>query len=258
MEEMRRNVAVPDAITYSTAAVAFSKAGRCAEAMALIHEAEDLATPAETLYPMYKALLEAHRRAGDMESAARVRAVIQARGLRRLGVVARFEFGGTSWECGSGWHVEAVRSSPGLTSSVRRTSGGGRTLHEAPQRHRLSVTEPCRSFMTRLRQHGGFRFNTSVLHADFAASASRDEVERSLSYHAEKKALAALLLLGDRPRSRESQGALRVEVNFKMCADCHEAFRCAARLWRRHLECRDGARLHRFDPSGRCSCGGMW
>ena len=82
-------------------------------------------------------------------------------------------------------------------------------------------------------------------------------------YHAEKKALAALLLLSEERQGVEEEegaaaAALRVEVNIKMCLDCHEFFRCAARLFARSVECRDGSRLHCFDVTGECSCGGVW
>ena len=64
----------------------------------------------------------------------------------------------------------------------------------------------------------------------------------SLTYHAEKKALAALLLIdgggarGERGCPRRLPPA-RVDVNIRMCADCHACFAHASRYYARELVC---------------------
>ena len=73
--------------------------------------------------------------------------------------------------------------------------------------------------------------------------------EDSLTYHCEKKALAALWECD----AKEPV----VEVNFKMCSDCHNAFKSASRLWFRTIRCNDGARHHTFE-AGKCSCRDSW
>ena len=49
-----------------------------------------------------------------------------------------------------------------------------------------------------------------------------------------------------------------IEVNFKMCSDCHSAFKAASKLWAgRRVRCHDGSRYHVFFE-GECSCKDTW
>ena len=192
-----------------------------------------------------------------------MRATMTEKGLRELRPVASFELAGVCWECRNGEHVEAVLRATECGADARgeevgSSAAGAVTGSGASRLRRLPVVAQCAALLARLRNEAGFAFDASAL--PFNAV----DVERLLTYHAEKKALAALLLPEERSRragegvEEEEPAVLRVEVNIKMCLDCHEFFRCAARLFARSVECRDGARLHCFDVNGECSCGGLW
>ena len=73
---------------------------------------------------------------------------------------------------------------------------------------------------------------------------------RSLKYHAEKKALAHLLADG--------AAELRVDVNFKMCADCHGFFKAASTVVDRPIHVSEGGRPAHTFRRGQCSCGDAW
>jgi len=77
---------------------------------------------------------------------------------------------------------------------------------------------------------------------------SSEEKERSLIFHAEKKALAVLLHCGDTQPF--------VSVSTRMCQDCHQAFSIAAKATNRVIRCEDTFGLHVFDTAGNCSCSG--
>ena len=73
---------------------------------------------------------------------------------------------------------------------------------------------------------------------------------RSLKYHAEKKALAHLLA--------DDAAELRVDVNFKMCADCHGFFKAASAVVDRPIHVSEGGRPAHTFRRGECSCGDAW
>ena len=129
-----------------------------------------------------------------------------------------------------------------------------------------------------LREKGGFEHDFSAL--PFLFNAENDSVEKqqdmktrrrtqraqptsvvnkwgqrvskedSLAFYCEKKALAALW------ECDASEPA--IEVNFKMCNDCHTAFKVASRLWvGRSIRVNDGSRHHVF-CNGVCSCNDTW
>jgi hypothetical protein len=42
-----------------------------------------------------------------------------------------------------------------------------------------------------------------------------------------------------------------------MCADCHELFKAASRVYDRQIVCSDSRIVHVFEGGG-CSCGDLW
>jgi hypothetical protein len=113
--------------------------------------------------------------------------------------------------------------------------------------------------VNRLLKETSYEFDTSALPAlfvlDKASKYSSTKQARSLTFHAEKKALALLL---------RSDGPIRMHVNCKMCRDCHTAFESASELYGRELRVVDGVHddlsggfLHVF-AAGACSCARRW
>ena len=69
---------------------------------------------------------------------------------------------------------------------------------------------------------------------------------RSLKFHAEKKALATLLL--------KNSEKLSMRVNIKCCADCHSFLTFASAMLKREICVLEPTRSHSFQY-GKCSCG---
>ena len=84
----------------------------------------------------------------------------------------------------------------------------------------------------------------------FVREATRDEQERSLREHAEKRALAELL--------RRGSDDLSIRISFKVCADCHLFLKSAAALFKRRIRVHEPSLLHDFDEGGDCSCKDEW
>jgi len=76
----------------------------------------------------------------------------------------------------------------------------------------------------------------------FRHNGSPDEIQESLSFHAEKKALAHLLF------STRSNEKIHVVVDQRMCQDCRGVFAKAASHYGRKIMCRDGRQVHVFEP----------
>ena len=79
---------------------------------------------------------------------------------------------------------------------------------------------------------------------------------KALTFHADKKALAAALAEAD-SGPQVPLPSVHVKVSIKMCVDCHEFFKEASKLLQRRIICDDGSHHHVFDD-GECSCGDRW
>jgi hypothetical protein len=84
-----------------------------------------------------------------------------------------------------------------------------------------------------------------VLPAAFVRRASDEEKVESLKFHAEKKALAMLLMRGAED--------LDMSINFSVCADCRAFLAHSAQSLGRQICVHEPSRVHVFDESGRCS-----
>ena len=84
---------------------------------------------------------------------------------------------------------------------------------------------------------------------NFTRFSTPAQQRRSLSSHAEKRALAELL-------SRRAD-TLEIDINFKVCVDCHAFFEGASELLQREISVREPKLVHTF-VNGTCSCRGQW
>jgi len=91
-----------------------------------------------------------------------------------------------------------------------------------------------------------YRPQVKALPVDFLDRASDEEKVKSLKFHAEKKALAKLLL--------ENASELEMRVNIKVCMDCHLFLKHASKVLGRKITVFEKARMHVFHD-GQCSCG---
>lgn len=75
--------------------------------------------------------------------------------------------------------------------------------------------------------------------------------EELLSYHSEKLAVAFVLTRSS------SDVPIRIMKNLRVCGDCHTAFRYISQIVCRQIILRDSIRFHHFED-GKCSCGDYW
>eukprot|EP01059_Diplonema_ambulator_P035829 TRINITY_DN8611_c0_g1_i7.p1 TRINITY_DN8611_c0_g1~~TRINITY_DN8611_c0_g1_i7.p1 ORF type:complete len:659 (+),score=223.89 TRINITY_DN8611_c0_g1_i7:49-2025(+) len=81
----------------------------------------------------------------------------------------------------------------------------------------------------------------------------------SLQFHCEKKSLAYLLLKhGKTPSHMPPKALPRINVNARMCMDCHDVFAAASKTFRVKLECNDNNMLHVFEEGEDLSCQEGW
>uniref|UniRef100_A0A7N1A0A4 DYW domain-containing protein n=1 Tax=Kalanchoe fedtschenkoi TaxID=63787 RepID=A0A7N1A0A4_KALFE len=78
-----------------------------------------------------------------------------------------------------------------------------------------------------------------------------EEKEKWLWHHSEKLAVAFALV------STPPGKPIRVIKNIRICSDCHSAFKCVSKFYRREIILRDANRFHRI-VDGVCSCGDFW
>ncbi|XP_062194330.1 pentatricopeptide repeat-containing protein At3g62890-like [Phragmites australis] len=78
-----------------------------------------------------------------------------------------------------------------------------------------------------------------------------EEKQKVVYWHSEKLAIAFALL------SSESNVAIRIVKNLRMCLDCHNAIKLISKLYGREVIVRDRTRFHHF-RHGFCSCKDYW
>merc|ERR1711985_92488 len=81
-------------------------------------------------------------------------------------------------------------------------------------------------------------------------NSTREQQEKSLKLHAEKKALAVLL-------SSNGKDELSISINFNACMDCHEFFKISSQMLGRRIQLHQPQMTHTF-ISGNCSCNDRW
>jgi len=110
----------------------------------------------------------------------------------------------------------------------------------------VDAARESRSLVARMRRQYGYVPRLAALPAHTTRGWTSVQRAAVLAQHCEKKALAAQLALGY-PRPK-------LQVNRRMCADCHELFKVVSAALDVRIECLDAARLHVF-ADGACTCG---
>ena len=146
-------------------------------------------------YPMFFALVQACRTAGDSNGASRVQAAMNRLGMIALAAIATARVQGSWWRYQNG--VE------------------GMGVAEAWQ------------FWLELEHGMAYKPQLQVLPWAFVQMSTREQQEGSLQQHAEKKALAVLLSHGEATPG--------VFINFNACMDCHEFFKISSQLLSRRI-----------------------
>ena len=215
--------------TFVGAMQAVAAAGRLREGFALLERAMgvagETAEEEQASYVLHRALLEACRAHEDLSGAARVQASIERRGLRPTAPRAR---------C-------CRRPAGDAPLACEEYENGGADDDAA------DVAVLCNG----LRRRTAYVPQLRALPLAFVEASTKPQQRRSLLRHAEKRALAAALETHDKGE------AVSIDVNFKMCADCHAFVKAASQLTRRRITVREPALLHTF-VDGECSCGDRW
>lgn len=158
-------------------------------------------------------LLEACRLAGDSHSILQIQASVERLGIIALAPRATAVVQGLARQFENGGSGEGVVDARQLWSE----------LHYRPQLQALPWA--------------------------FLQRSSREEQERMLQQHAEKKALTVLVSHGE--------AELNVSINFNACMDCHEFFKVSSQLLRRKILLCQPKMTHTF-ADGHCSCNDWW
>ena len=211
----------PDDCTLRTVMQAAAAAGELDVGFELLEKAADIGMRGDGAYSLHVILLEACRAAGQTERAARVQELIDSLGLKSVRPRA------SVWLDGQLHHVDY--GNPGVEE--------GR-LHALFNGARLRA-----GYMPRV---------DSLPHGFATSDFSEEQQHAALRRHPEKKALAELL-------RRKVQGDLSIDVNIKLCADCHEFFKAAAKLLGRTIRVNEPRLTHVFGGGdGECSCNDEW
>nr|AFN53666.1 hypothetical protein [Linum usitatissimum] len=126
------------------------------------------------------------------------------------------------------------------------------TVHEfivGDNAHPLSrdIYAKLDEIMARLRSHG-YVANTLCM-LQFVEE--EEMKEKALKLHSEKMAIAFGLIRAD------SQQAIRIVKNLRVCRDCHTVAKMVSKVYGRDIVLRDRYRFHHFS-GGHCSCQDYW
>jgi pentatricopeptide repeat protein len=170
----------------------------------------------------YVLLANLYANAGKWEDVAKVRKLMDDRGVKKAPGFSMIELQGT----------------------VHEFIAGERNHPQAKELH-AKVYE----MLEHLKSVGYVADTNGVLHGhDFD---EEEDGENPLYYHSEKLAIAFGL-------SRTKPGeTLRILKNLRICEDCHHACKLISTVFDREIIVRDRTRFHRF-KMGQCSCQDYW
>ena len=237
-EQMRQRAFEPDLITYSAMINAAGKGAELDVVLEFFESAKKLMNRISaagdsgavgSFATICWAVKEACARHGDIATAEKVRKYMDQNNVQELRPSATFKLNGGACSCTNGV-VDSFEVTPGVESNAL-----------------------CSTMLSTLCEHTPYSYDFSALPALFLANplnkwGQKVSKEESLMFHAEKKALAALL--------HAKAADIEIGINFRMCVDCHNAFKCASSYYDKSIVCKDGIQ-HEF-IGGVCSCGDRW
>ena len=209
----------PDLISYDAAVEAAASSGEIDEGFLLLDDVYEAGLTAAS-YPLHRNLLLACRVAGELQRADALQQTIDQLRIRSIDPLVK------------------VRRRHGHAPQMFRNGGLPEDQGKA-----------ARALCLRLRRHGTYTPQTRALPFAMLRNSTHRMQVNSLQHHAEKKALAHLLLAN----SEE----LEMDVNIRVCVDCHAFLKSASSLLRRPIIVNEPTMSHVF-RDGRCSCGDGW
>lgn len=168
----------------------------------------------------YVALANLYANAGRWEDVAKVRKLMNDRGVKKAPGFSVIEFKGV----------------------VSEFIAGGRTHPESKE-----IYAKVDEMLEKIRGVGYVPDVDGVLHHDI----EEEEKENPLYYHSEKQAIAFGLL-----KTKPGE-TIRISKNLRVCKDCHNASKLVSKVFNREIIVRDRNRFHHF-KMGECSCEDYW
>jgi len=237
----------PNAACYIATAQTLAAAGEVPKAIELLDHDCYETFDKQSQYVLYRTIQVAAASSGDSEQADRIGQEMHKHNLKALAPQAWARIGGGLLE----FDNKIAGSSSEEIESLELGQEGATTN---------SMAAEIANTVQDLVQQMNHEFVTSALPLEFQAHSRQKGQEISLANHAEKKALAQLLL-EERKKSSSDFGdtytTLSVEINFKMCADCHAFFKGASSVLDRRITVKEPTMLHVFED-GECSCKNSW
>lgn len=167
----------------------------------------------------YVLLANIYANASKWESVAKIRKLMNDRGVKKAPGFSQIEIGGI----------------------INEFIAGGRSHRDSKE-----IYEKVNEMLTCVKSMGYVPESEGVLH-----DISEEDVENPVFYHSEKLAIAYGLLKG------KPGEVLRVTKNLRVCKDCHEASKLVSKFYGREIIVRDRSRFHYF-KDGVCSCNDYW
>ena len=237
----------PNSACYIATVQTLAAAGELYRALELLDHDCVASFENQSRYVLYRTVQVGCAASGDSITSDRLGKEISDQNLKPLAPLATARVGGCVWNFDNKIDYKCSVGGDPLVDSV-----DGRDGHDA-----TSAADVANTVQDLVRKID-HKFVTSALPIEFQAHSTQRGQDISLMNHAEKKALAQLLLDEARnPQDRSSFTTLSVEINFKMCADCHAYFKGASALLGRRITVKEPAILHVFED-GECSCNNSW
>jgi pentatricopeptide repeat protein len=238
----------PNSACYIATVQTLTAAGELYRALELLDHDCVASFDNQSRYVLYRTVQVGCASSGDSITSDRLGREISDQKLKPLAPLATARVGGCVWKFDNKINYKCSVGDDPLIDSVDGGEG-----HDAT----TSAAEVANTVQD-LVQKMDHKFVTSALPLEFQAHSTQRGQEISLMNHAEKKALAQLLLDETRnPQDRSSFATLSAEINFKMCADCHAYFKGASALLGRRITVKEPTMLHVFED-GECSCNNSW
>jgi len=204
---------------------------------------------------VWKALLGACRKHGDVMRAERVAGIIHS--VSPQDATSRVLLGNIYGKA-SQWldkervweqmKQDGVKKIPGVSWIVVDGERHTFTVEDTKHPRAKDIHAKLNSLWAQIKE-AGYQVNKAVVTRQFEDEEAKD---CHLRQHSEKIAIAYGLM------STPPKTTLRVFKNLRVCPDCHEATKHIAKVTGRQIILRDANRFHHFSPYGQCSCGDYW
>eukprot|EP01064_Diplonema_japonicum_P034535 TRINITY_DN7185_c0_g1_i1.p1 TRINITY_DN7185_c0_g1~~TRINITY_DN7185_c0_g1_i1.p1 ORF type:complete len:665 (+),score=191.14 TRINITY_DN7185_c0_g1_i1:1116-3110(+) len=182
---------------------------------------------------------------GDVEKLHKVQTMMHDRKVTTLVVLSTFNFAGRETSI-----VNGVNMNLSVSIDVPTFDGEQDTAMSLITLQMVQYLEHNSDYVVNLKGLPTY----TLMHL------GREYMQRaSLQFHCEKKSLAYLLLKnGATPSHLPPKQLPRINVNARMCMDCHDVFAAASKSFRVKLECNDNNMLHVFEEGEDLSCEEGW